>query len=219
MPQIELDPRTASQDAHRDRIIAVLPPSVRAFGFVPDVEQLLPGDLILSRSPSPGLIDSQIAKSQQDAGFALQDAHWTHAAVFIGDDLIVEALPFRGIVQESIYSYIPAEIMRIRRNAGFSDAQRHRIALQAMKNLGKRYSHWSAVALGADLARGLWNKTALRTNRFVVICSQLYFDCVLEITDRRLQRCPTEQPTTRAHLSATPDLTDVNVEWLRIARA
>jgi hypothetical protein len=217
LPHIELVPDQARQSHTRQRAIAILPPSVRRFGFVPDIEQLLPGDLILSRTTSPGWIDNQIAKSQGSGGFAAENARWTHAAVFIGDDQLVEALPLQGVVQHSIYSYIPSEIIRVRRRPGLSDAQRHRIAIHAMTSLRTRYSVFSAVKLGMDLSRGLWNSNALRTNRYIVICSQLYFDSILEILKIRLDGCPTEAPTTPAHLGATADLTDVSVDWLQVS--
>ena len=136
---------------------------------------------------------------------------------FAYDDVLVEALPFKGIVQQSIYSYVPSDIMRIRRRPDLSDADRQKIAFYAMKNLGKRYGHGDALSLGVDLAKGLWSKAALTTNRFVVICSQLYFDAILDVTQRRLTDCPAESPTTPAHLSATTDLIDVSVDWHRIA--
>mgnify|MGYP000887221514 CR=1 FL=1 len=97
-----------------------------------------------------------------------------------------------------------------------TEAERLRIAFYALKNLGRRYGHRDALAIGVDLAKGLWNKGALATNRFIVICSQLYFDAYLDVTHRRLASCPTESPTTPAHLSATPDLLDVAVEWQRV---
>lgn len=217
MPQLEIDPELASKASTTEITIAVLPPPVREFGFVPNLQQLLPGDLILSRSRSPGILDRAIVASQKK-GFADADARWTHAAVFIGGDELVEALPTKGIVLHSIYSYVPSEVMRVRRMPDISDSKRHKIANYATKNLGKRYSVFNAMKLGTDLFfRHLWNKDALRSNRYIVICSQLYFDSILEIMKNRLDGCPTEFPTTPAHLSATSDLSDVAVDWLRIA--
>lgn len=216
MPQIEIDPARARGDCRGDARIPILPPATREFGFVPDLTQLMPGDLILSRSTSPGFIDSRIAAAQTSGGFSPNDARWTHAAVFVYDDQIVEALPFKGIVQQSVYSYIPAEIMRVRRKPNLPDGDRLKIAFYAMKNLGRRYGHSDALAVGIDLAKGLWSKGTLTTNRFIVICSQLYFDAILEVTHRRLANCPTESPTTPAHLSATPDLLDIGVDWHRV---
>jgi len=106
--------------------------------------------------------------------------------------------------------------MRVRRKPDLSDADRLKIAFYAMKNLGKRYGHTDALAVGIDLAMGLWSIGSLTTNRFIVICSQLYFDAILEVTQRRLASCPTESPTTPAHLSATTDLVDINVDWCRV---
>jgi hypothetical protein len=217
LPQIEIDPARAKADFLGEARIPILPPTTRDFGFVPNLGQLMPGDLILSRNTSPGFIDSRIAAAQRGGGFSPSDARWTHAAVFVYEDLIVEALPFKGIVQQSLYCYVPTEIMRVRRKPDLSDGDRLKIAFYAMKNLGKRYGHGDALAVGVDLAKGLWSKGALTTNRFIVICSQLYFDAILEVTHRRLANCPTESPTTPAHLSATTDLLDIKVDWHRIA--
>jgi hypothetical protein len=76
--------------------VTAIPTAARAFGFVPDVSLCKPGDLILSRSRKLGLIERQIVKTQANIGFGLNDARWTHAAIFLYADFVAEAVPARA---------------------------------------------------------------------------------------------------------------------------
>lgn len=183
---------------------------------MPNLKQFLPGDLILSREPSPGIIDRSIARAQERGGFSSEHARWTHAAVFLFDDLLLEALPLRGVVQESIYNYLPETIMRVRRDVAASSDHRFTVALRALSMLGKRYSLVGAFGLGRDLLLGLWNKDVLTSNRYVVICSQVYSDAYSSTTDTVLKACPIDTPVTPAHLSATSSLVDVAIDWMKL---
>ena len=55
-----------------------------------------------------------IASSQREL-FANKHARWTHAAVYIGEGMIVEALPFKGVVDGHISDYLPTHNIRVRR--------------------------------------------------------------------------------------------------------
>lgn len=216
MVQIVVDP--AAIGAPQETVsIQILPPALRRFGFVPDLDALLPGDLILFRSANPGIAQRAIAGAQSRAGFSDDDSRWTHAAVFLFGDLVVEAVPWSGVVQRSLYIDIPHKIWRVRRRTSLQDIDRHRIALRALSMLGARYSHRGAFELAAELFRGLWNPGDLTAHRNILICSEVFHDAYVTVTRGLLDGCRVGNTITPAHLSATPDLDDVAVEWLRLA--
>jgi hypothetical protein len=106
MPQLVIDPNNRGIPAGQ-KSIAQLPELVRRLGHVPDLAQCKAGDLILSCSIKPTFSERTIISAQIRAGFSAEDSRWTHAAVFLYEDFIVEADPKRGVSSRSLYFDVP----------------------------------------------------------------------------------------------------------------
>ncbi|MFG1359638.1 hypothetical protein [Xanthobacter pseudotagetidis] len=210
-----LDPGTMGTPGQR-LTIAVAPLKCRDFGHVPDVTAMQPGDLVLFGAVKPTWNGRIVVDAQRRGGFAEQDCQWSHVAVYLYDWYVVEALPWHGVIQRNILEYVPGFRMRIRRAPALAMEDRYRIALRALSMFGQGYSHLGIGLLYLDLLRGLWSAEKVVSSPRINICSRVFHDAHAAITRRQLRECPFDRVVTPAHLSATPDLDDVEVGWAKI---
>jgi hypothetical protein len=132
------------------------------------------------------------------------------------EDFIVEADPWRGVHTRSLCSDVPDSLLLIRRRDQLTMEERYKIALCAQRMLGARYGFRAALSLGLRAwALEMWNRPWFPRTRRENICSQVFYDAHAAITRHFLVDC-SEPPIMPAHLSATPDLVDVDVPWLRV---
>ena len=84
--------------------------------------------------------------------------------------------------------------------------------------LGLRYSWGAAISLGwSAKMSSMWNPIwAPRSRERIVICSQVFHDAYTDTVGNSLQGCNIADLVMPAHLSATTDLDDVSVPWLRL---
>jgi hypothetical protein len=213
LPQLEINPYRRGRLVHGPPI-SKIPEHIREFGYIPDFSQCLPGDLVLFRDPNRSLTGYFVTRAQRQ--FANSHARWTHAAVFLYDDLIVEAVPNGGVRTRSLYDDIPNRILRVRRDESITEIDRYRIALRAQSMLGNRYSFRAAISIGWNSRNGILHGFGSPSLGRVIICSRVFHDAYAEITEKLLDGCILTGPITPAHLSATRDLNDVRVGWIRV---
>ena len=212
MPQAELDPQQPIV-ALGEKSIFALPAHVRRFGYVPDLSTCLPGDLVLFRSHHPNITGRTIAAAQLAGGIAPEHSRWTHAAIFLSDDFVVEASPMTGVAQRTLYIDVPDKIIRIRRQPSLTEVERYRIALRALRMLGARYGYGAAVSTGWYLLKGLWNLPSIHTLGPAVICSKVFSDAHSDVTRSRAH-VRSIFPLHRLTRSQR-HLEDIKVGWLK----
>lgn len=167
-----------------------LPMPTRAFGKIVDCSGFRAGDLILTR-PAHESIDFTSRKivEAQSKAYAPLDAHWTHAAVWIGDgENICEATfgaPGRkqGVIIRSLNEYADGKhAIKVRSPLRLNAQQRTRIATGAMVNLKQSYDFLFLLRLWwtAFRGQGLHDMTGARVpiSANALVCSTLYADAL-----------------------------------------
>lgn len=217
MPQITLDPRKATSDGDTWRPTSPLPVKVRRFGFLPNIDEWLPGDLLLVSPVDPDWIHRQITDAQTRCGYPEEDARWQHAAVYMGDGYICEAST-NGIRYVSVFTYVGEHLLRVRRDFSLTNNERWRLAIQAVVRLGEPYDFRKILLIYRSSFSTSWT-AAVRAQFYkrkrAAICSQLYADAFSAITGKLLFN-DVNGSITPATLSFSPLLKDVPLHWKRI---
>ena len=217
MPQRLLDPRDTSSATQPTSVPTTLPEDVREFGFIPDFKLWLPGDLLLFSAVKPNRAQRAIMKAQLRLGYAEEHAKWHHAAVYIGDLHLCEAV-FRGVRYHPVTDIFLGSRLRIRRNTQLTKEERFRIAIRALMRLSKPYDFWSVTLSGfrsLNTAFGQAFSRELRVRGRAVICSQLYHEAYMEVTSQALSAV-TDRDVFPADLSACGGLADVRAQWAKL---
>jgi hypothetical protein len=191
-----------------------IPADVRAFGYFPNIDDWLPGDLLLVSASKPGWVSRQIISAQSRGGYSPDDARWHHAAMYIGDAHICEAVG-RGVHAAPMFEYIGGHLLRVRRDSQLSAEARFRLAIKALTRMRNSYSRGSVFKLFFQSFKGFWgdsDQPFAPLGIRAVICSQLYADAYAMATSKLITSTPTVQVTPAA-LSETALLVDVPVRW------
>jgi len=227
--QLYLDPAGAAANSRpATKTESIIDRDVRRFGFVPDISQLKPGDLLLiskklchthqaARHKDLSLKSSkQIILHQETGGHAKEDARWYHAAVYISDFLICEATWPKVIVGD-MFTYLKNQdhLLRFRSAPDLDINDRWKIVVNALCSLNEKYNLYAINKLRLLSKHGYWipqkHDYDFQNAKF---CSQLYRDAFQNAVKGKAI-CNTNY-VTPADLSATPFLIDVEVDWLKL---
>lgn len=177
----------------------------------------MPGDLLLLSATAPNRAQRAIVDAQRRLGYAEDDARWHHAAVYIGDRYMCEAV-VSGVRYHPVADLVGNRLIRVRRNSALSQQQRFRVAIRALMRLSKPYDFWSVTLSwlrsgGSAFGRAVSRE--FRVRRDAEICSQLFHDAYMEATGHALVRSA-DREVVPADLSACDGLVDVPGNWIRI---
>jgi hypothetical protein len=139
MEQYYLDPSRIDREQCRWWAPKRLPTQVREFGYYPDIDLFLPGDLILVRNLNGNYSHKVIEAVQRELGYHERDCIWHHAAVYLGAEGKVCEADLDCVRYGSLDRYSTGQhYIRVRRAPGLSDDQRWQIAVKSLVELNQR---------------------------------------------------------------------------------
>lgn len=217
MAYLFLDPnKIPSNCSECTDVPPAIPQKVRELKHLPDRSLLLPGDLILISPQKPSFIQKQIRKAQLSGGYSDEDAHWTHAAVYLGFDFNICEATRKGVHQASLLDSLDTHLVRVRRDPTLDSDTRWKIAVAAALQIGTKYGIASALKIGFRSIKGLHNPQKAKTQSSnELICSELYADAFLFATGKTLQDTQAKE-VSPAFLSYVDYLEDVPLAWRKI---
>lgn len=203
-----------------------LPPSVRAFGKFIATQNLMPGDLMLSREITPDRVSKMIVDVQMAGGYDELDARWTHVAMYVGDDQHIVEATFDSVSSGGdvrltrLDDYCGHHALRFRRSRHLqSERERWLLVVRAMTRIKMPYGLAEAARMWIDVkwkGKGFWSEAQKAPAQSAVICSTLYADAYNEATRRSLGEV--NGACVPAWLSLSDEFEDVASEWTSIWR-
>ncbi len=215
-------------DTYRIADLPRITPQQEQFGFMPNVEALRVGDLLLAKRLQPDT-GTRLIRRAQDAHGTL-GSQWSHAAIYAGEWRIFEANPKTNISTGRLDSWIPQTTILVRRPALFSQMPETegklagaRLALEAaMLQTNGRYGMAAAFGVGVRLVTnyvpGLSSAPPELQNASI-ICSGLYAKCYAITTRSSLmsaEQIRTDEPVTPQLLSRVTSLETIEIGWRRL---
>ena len=202
-----------------------LPPKIIEAGHILHLEDLQPGDLILTAPYSKfGATARGISYVQGHGGYLPEHARWTHAAVYAGEMFLTCEATREGVKLGNLLHALSGSLVRIRRGvAGGEFIERElgwRTALYSVARLNQPYDYSHALQLGRLAMRTGFTEYQTkppkeRTESEESICTELFQDAYWRATGILVQNRLSLE-STPAFLSATPLLKDVHCRWRKL---
>jgi Permuted papain-like amidase enzyme, YaeF/YiiX, C92 family len=175
------------------RARTALPQELLDYGLVPDFDVLHPGDLILLKASQPDFISKQIEKVQA-LGYGSEHAAWTHAAIYLGDELMLCEAQFDpersefGVIVTPFWNYFKEHEICVKRSKYATNKETGwAIATAAVTKIGNQYDYKFILKLIAErilFPKHMWlldHTGKISANAF--ICSSLYSTAHAYATD------------------------------------
>jgi hypothetical protein len=178
--------------------------------YVPNLSEWRLGDIVLVEADGP--VGSMIRFFQSLTGklLVLVGSRWSHAAIYVGNGMVIDACFPQGVGEQSLWTYCEKRRITLRRlaNAAIPTADVAKIATMAKPHVGEPYA-----ALQPVLAKLGW---APNPNPAALYCSTFVGLVVTEATTVDLSADPRYQPLLPATLAGHHELTPVPLTWRNI---
>ena len=181
---------------------------------VPNFSEWRPGDIVLvANDGSKAGLGIQTAQGLARDARVREAARFTHAAVYVGDGMLIDATVQSGISRRSVWYYCQRRALTLRRvpDASIPAADIEAIAVAATRHIGEPYS------LSAAVFSKLIPNTEPNPRR--LYCSTFVGLVVAEATGLRLTANREHRPLHPATLAIHPELRAVELEWRRAIRS
>jgi hypothetical protein len=231
---VELRPEEAAEKAAgRDPLVfanfgATKTKELVQLGYVPDLDAMQPADIVLVQPketpPPPNLPVSHLRAvfGHKDVAFYIQEvqrnfqpadsASWVHVGLYVGRDLMVEAIP-GGVTVSAFSRYAPTHRIKIRRVKDLDAAQAHNVCVEALRRLGDPYDSRAAIRLWLARSNG---RPDLHKSAF--ICSELVRSAFLFGAERPIANTGDRTPTPADIAAPSVVIADVDeVGWRPLA--
>jgi hypothetical protein len=195
------------------------PVEFRRVGVYPDIRQLQPGDLLLV-SPLKRGLNARLIQWAQGQVHRPDDAQWIHAAIYLGDNALVE-IDGGGVKVNLLFKYARTHRMLFRRVLDpaandIDQATGFRIAIAALKEFKRDYGYNDIVVTAYDCVLGRMGPASRRAVRSSgSICSD-FFNEVVFATCNRPAAPIARLPLQPADLSASKLMRDIDVPWAQL---
>lgn len=193
-----------------------LPPALLRFKHIPDLSRMQPGDIVLVQPRSaPAFLRSHWWIQQTQSKLVPESyAGWIHAALYVGRDMVVEAVPPRVTVN-AFSRYAPTHRIKVRRCPKLGEADVFKACVEALRWIGTPYNNWDVLGFGMAYVGGQPPKQKLIERSF--ICSNLIHLAFLHGISRPIVKLGNTRAPTPADLAMSSSLHDVAIGWRRLA--
>jgi hypothetical protein len=195
------------------------PVEFRRDGAYPDIRLLQPGDLLLVSPLKPGP-NARLIQWAQKRVHRPTDAQWMHAAIYLGDNALVE-IDGGGVQVSLLFKYARTHRMLFRRvldgaAKDIDEATGFRIAIAALKEFKRDYAYGNIVVTAYDCVLGRTRPASPKAVRSSgAICSD-FFNEVVFATCNRPAAPIARLPLQPADLSASKLMRDIDVPWAQL---
>lgn len=206
-----------------------IPKALIEWGRVPDFDVWHPGDLVLVKDKKPDWISKAIQRIQEP-GYGPEHAEWTHAAIYLGDGLMLceaqldPAQRIFSVIVAYCWNYFGTHDLLVKRsNYALDKEAGWAIAAAAATKIGGAYDWKFILKLAAErLLVGddvLVHDQSGKISANSYVCSSLYstahaYVTDITITDKTNGLCiPAFLAADRRHLKTIDfDWCDINLE-------
>jgi hypothetical protein len=185
-------------------------------GPVPNLSDWQAGDLVLVRSDGSATartitaVQGSLRSGQPPFG----DPDWTHVGLYVGNGLMIEAVPQRGVRYCPLAEYARTRSLRVRRllrgGAPLSAAEGGLVVREASRYFEHGYSYWG-IARHLLMHMASPQADPFFCSSFVALVHTRALRVVLESD-------PNHRPLLPATLVNHPGFADLDLEWRAPAR-